>query len=628
SGDDSYGSETTSTNSRTLQKYIDVPQKISVITSQFINDYNIQDLHELYEYLPNVQYGQGNSNGSTRIRGQVAGGTIYIDGVPIPTNSLATPNQFFDRVEVVSGPTSAEFGTGQPGGIVNFVSKVPQGRERTSITAGVGLYDNTIFNFDTQGFLSKDHKLQYRAVGFYDDGGYAVRGWKHWGFGGLASLAYVQDENTRVDLIVSAAYTQFPYRSGAQTAWQDPDLYQLWQRLTLGSKHSYLPGTVFPNGAVFGVSGTPPPAGTATTDAIGLPGTGQLLSKTSDPMPEDFQGYPTTTFRVNTFGTKVLADGHIHLRAAAIVDFATFTTYDAVPTGLFSSYSTPALASQAGTYVGLTRLYSYSHPYTHTAEVNAYANYHFLAADWTFQGGFAGYSKRTGVYSYHMDKNPDGSTPYLDLYGENRSLPLPQSYNVTSFHSERTQGFGGYSQVDAAFFKGMVDLSYGWRKDFFKTFQYNFLSQPGKNVTDNGYQNNGGIPRYSITVKPVKWLSIYALHAEQSDPAKNTALYYLSTGNYFALSAADQAKYPLGSTQSYTPGGTDEEVGIKADLWHGKAILTMNAFHEVATGTVLPEGLPTLIATDGSPVNMGVNHITGLNCKGFEFEISAGQRPG
>ena len=49
SEEDGYSVKETNSSARVAQRYIDVSQTISVINSQFIDDYNIQDTRKLME---------------------------------------------------------------------------------------------------------------------------------------------------------------------------------------------------------------------------------------------------------------------------------------------------------------------------------------------------------------------------------------------------------------------------------------------------------------------------------------------------------------------------------------------------------------------------------------------------
>jgi outer membrane receptor for ferric coprogen and ferric-rhodotorulic acid len=197
-----YGSTTTSSTSRKVQNYIDVPQTVSVVTSKYINDYNIQDTRVLLQATPNIQFGPALNGAQMLVRGAYVSNT-YIDGVQTPAQFTAMPLQFFDRVELVKGPSSSGFGVGAPGGLINYVSKTPQGRTGGEATVGIGTNSNYLANFDLQGIGTADAKFKYRVVGYWDEGGYVQRGEKHNGLGAQVAVKYDFDKDTTLNAIVS-----------------------------------------------------------------------------------------------------------------------------------------------------------------------------------------------------------------------------------------------------------------------------------------------------------------------------------------------------------------------------------------------------------------------------------------
>jgi len=120
------------------------PRSASVVTQQLLQD---QDTSSLRDALRNVSgisigAGEGSYQGDNfSIRGVHARSDIYIDGM----NDFGSYNRDpFDteEVEVLKGPSSAEFGRGSAGGVINQESKAP---ELDGFTAGSATYgtDNT-----------------------------------------------------------------------------------------------------------------------------------------------------------------------------------------------------------------------------------------------------------------------------------------------------------------------------------------------------------------------------------------------------------------------------------------------------------------------------------------------------
>ncbi len=274
-----YGAATTASTSRVrVQSYVDVPQTVNVITSEFLEDYGSQDVRQALEYVPNIDFGLNDNPYSTHLRAANVTST-YVDGVTMPGQYSAMPLDFFDRIEVVKGPSSITFGLGQPGGLINYVSKVPQGINSTSVSFGVGNNANYLFRFDMQRVDKDNPKLSYRVVGFWDDGGYEYPNLYHSGAGAQVSVNYAFNSTTNLSLIVAYSDTIYPAQQYESSIFAQETLYYILSKplRSVGNPvFTTLPGTKLPNGSIYGVSGPLPPAGSPAM--VGLFGTGNLVS--------------------------------------------------------------------------------------------------------------------------------------------------------------------------------------------------------------------------------------------------------------------------------------------------------------------------------------------------------------
>jgi iron complex outermembrane receptor protein len=284
SNDSGYGVRTTTSASRLVQDYIDVPQTVNVITSQFITDFNIEDTRVLFQYVPNISESQGQY---FVVRGIPTDG-VYVDGVVTGNNRTVMPLQFYDRVEVVKGPSSAAFGLGEPAGLINYVSKTPSGGEKSTLTAGIGDYSNTFVNFDTEGHSAKYKNVTYRLVTFAQKGYQQVRSQgQHSGTGAHLALKDQIDETTDVQLLISYAHTK---------------------------------GMAVTDVAGFFKSQT----GIDLLALYGLPKLPTVVGKNVDLIPRGWGNYvDATNFRINLVATKQLFDGHVSVRNQALYENAT-----------------------------------------------------------------------------------------------------------------------------------------------------------------------------------------------------------------------------------------------------------------------------------------------------------------
>jgi iron complex outermembrane receptor protein len=75
-----------------------------------------------------------------------------------------------EQVEVLRGPASVLYGQGSPGGIVNYVSKIPHESASSEFVAEFGSFDRAELAVDiTRPTAGADENLRYRLVGLYRD---------------------------------------------------------------------------------------------------------------------------------------------------------------------------------------------------------------------------------------------------------------------------------------------------------------------------------------------------------------------------------------------------------------------------------------------------------------------------
>ena len=121
------------TGTRVATPIKDLPFSVSVITSEFMNDFDFFDLASDLAYTANLNAvdTQGNSN----LRGYGATFTLRNGFYRLGLNDRVNT----DRIEVIKGPNAAIYGSTSPAGLINFVTKKPRigaTSERVTLTAG------------------------------------------------------------------------------------------------------------------------------------------------------------------------------------------------------------------------------------------------------------------------------------------------------------------------------------------------------------------------------------------------------------------------------------------------------------------------------------------------------------
>lgn len=122
----------------------DVPQTITVIPKEMIQDQGAQSLSDVMRNIPGITMlaGEGGGASSTAgdtfyMRGFDATNSIFVDGV---RNNGAISRDVFnlEQVEVFKGPTGSDTGRATASGYVNLGTKVPTLKEGYSASAGIG----------------------------------------------------------------------------------------------------------------------------------------------------------------------------------------------------------------------------------------------------------------------------------------------------------------------------------------------------------------------------------------------------------------------------------------------------------------------------------------------------------
>ncbi|MEA3032377.1 MAG: catecholate siderophore receptor, partial [Sphingomonadales bacterium] len=125
---DAYTVRETRSATRTPTDLKDVPQAVSIVTSEQIDDQALRSIGDVLRYVPGAVISQGEGHRDQIIlRGNSSTADFFVDG-------LRDDVQYYrglynlERVEILKGPNAMIFGRGGGGGIVNRVTKRPGAR--------------------------------------------------------------------------------------------------------------------------------------------------------------------------------------------------------------------------------------------------------------------------------------------------------------------------------------------------------------------------------------------------------------------------------------------------------------------------------------------------------------------
>lgn len=123
---DGYDTDKTPSATKTDTPLVDVPQAVSVISREQLDDQGIAALGDALRYVPGVVVGQGEGHrDQVTLRGQSSTADFFVDGIRDDAQYYR-PLYNIERVEVLKGANALIFGRGGGGGVINRVSKAPE----------------------------------------------------------------------------------------------------------------------------------------------------------------------------------------------------------------------------------------------------------------------------------------------------------------------------------------------------------------------------------------------------------------------------------------------------------------------------------------------------------------------
>ncbi len=158
----------TKSGSKMATDILDTPASVSVITSKEIQQRGAQDVEQVLQYTSGVAtdfYGSDDRFDYFKIRGFDA--YQYRDGLTLgkPFGALREEPYAFERVEVLKGANSTIFGVSDPGGSVNYVTKLPKSERFGEAYATGGSFNRREAGFDFGDNITADNTLSYRLTG-------------------------------------------------------------------------------------------------------------------------------------------------------------------------------------------------------------------------------------------------------------------------------------------------------------------------------------------------------------------------------------------------------------------------------------------------------------------------------
>lgn len=219
-----YIAKRSATGSKTDTPIIETPQSLSVVTADRIEAMGALTLKDAIAYTPGVgiaPYGADSRYDWITVRGFDAYSPgFYLDALPLRNSGnfgvWKTDNYGAERIEVLRGPASVLYGQGNPGGVVNVVSKRPTAEPVRELQLQIGNHQRRQVAGDFSGPLNADGSLLYRLTGVVRDAELPAGGMPDDYYYLAPSLTWKPNADTRFTLLSQFSRT----RAGAYTRTQ------------------------------------------------------------------------------------------------------------------------------------------------------------------------------------------------------------------------------------------------------------------------------------------------------------------------------------------------------------------------------------------------------------------------
>ena len=199
SKDKGYAATNVISGSRVDTAIKDLPIPVQVITSEFIDDIGATNLRDALAYSSGIMVqtqndleNSGGTYGSPYGPGGVnnpQGLTSNINQVQLKIRGFVTDNVLrdgflrgnstdslnIDRIEVVAGPNSLLYGTGNFGGVVDYLIKQPMDTQQGEMNFTYGTYDFMRGAIDVTGPISAANHIDYRLGMSWESSGTQIQ---------------------------------------------------------------------------------------------------------------------------------------------------------------------------------------------------------------------------------------------------------------------------------------------------------------------------------------------------------------------------------------------------------------------------------------------------------------------
>ena len=607
--DNAYISKQALSGTRVAMAIQDIPQTVSIVTSDFIKDSMSQRMLDAAKYVtPVVESTLPIGGDRYTIRGfQVS--HEFIDGMVISGEdgySMTLAPYNIERVEVIKGPNAILVPGGAPGGQFNPITKSPIMKDQQSVTLEFAQYFGNAVSTDYNQVLSKTKGIAIRAVAAYwYSHGYQRNSFRT-GYEFAPSASWQLSPTSK--LILKAEFVQNRETPGFGLPL-DPGIGSgNYAKLAKGLPRNWSFGSKDNDHRHRRTDRITAELLTTLSDHI----TSRLVFSADHILREDQGGTSAAIFTTNAAGTLVAFNPTRNPFTGRYEPGVTWTVDNSGPTAVATSSITPL--PDPSTYV-YRRNNGSDHLYYNEAHLrNDYAgkfDTEFVKS--TTVGGLAANYSKTKWKSYvGQPQGPDVTNATLSSIAYTPYVyPEPNPTIGVQNRTAKEQEMQFYVYETASFFNERLLLSGGASKYFGSLTRTDnsgvaAIGERTLSITTNATS-------YGIMVKPIKEVGVFFSRNSSGETMPGS----LQAGNV-GLSSANNPPFKPSN-------GTQEEYGAKASLLKDTLTLSVAHFNIAQSNYAVPNSEYYVLVSQGNQAAANAlpsNTYLDVVSKGWEAEGS------
>ncbi|MGB5818446.1 MAG: TonB-dependent siderophore receptor [Saonia sp.] len=570
-----YNSDYSFSSTKVAIKNKELPQAVSTITKELINDRQAFQLADAVKAASSVTstafYNHFNIRGITQAEeGQV------INGMRTHQYYFLQPiTSHIERIEVVKGPSSVTFSSVDPGGTINMVTKKPLREERNEVSATVGSFGTLRATADFTGPLNESKTLLYRFNAAVQEARSFRDVVQNNAFLITPSISYIPNNTTALNV-------EMIYSNGVGNLDRGQPIF----------------GAI--NGE-FDLNSTPISLNVGATNDFFESKEFLIMGNFTKKLNENIgfnATYMKQTWEEDLVEHRTVNQAAVDIEGNAINTLAEMRYVERQQFWITDNFNAFLNFDFEGDKITNRVLIGYDGSWWERTKGGG-------------QNGARRYLRNDGTASTFDPANaadfqtieingvlaPKPNVPHFDLVNPQNGINIVNDYVMSAFAipANLTTSNGVYiqNQFKIGKFSALVNLRYEWYED-----KFNYESND-----EEGFKNEAFIPRFGLTYEATDNISIYGTYIEGFQPQSNTVTLSPATENFFWA----------GSPAEFDPLESDlKEIGAKGEFLNGKLAMNM-AIYEINQKNLLQP----------DPVDEDLLVVRGAQrSRGFEMDLS------